>query len=274
MEQVATRTSSPRVPSGVLAVGLAGLVAATSLVALPFVGSDPVRAGAPGPEPAPATEAAARPTELLLLGRGDFVSQFNDVQCIGASIQTMANIVGRLDDRSAATQRRIQDLARELSWLPGDPVRRIAWEPRGASSRGWARALTELEVGTYVLRSEATLESALLAAARAMRRTNRPVGLLVWRGRHAWVMTGFRASGDPLADPKAVVTAVQVADPWYPRTSSIWGPAPAPGSLLSPTALGRSFVPVARRWLEAPGERYVLIVPLVGPPQPHSDRTL
>lgn len=272
MEPEPSRTPSPRGPKRVLAVGLAGLVAAASLVASPAAGSVPVWAGAPGPGASAPTETAARPTEVLLLRSGDFVGQFNDVQCIGASIQTMANIVGLLDDRSPRTQRRIQDLARQLSWLPGDPVGRISWEPRGASTRGWARALTDLGVGTYVLRSEPTLEDALLAAARAMRRTNRPVGLLVWRGRHAWIMTGFRATGDPLTQPGAVVTGVQVADPWYPRTSPIWGRSPAPGTILSPTTLGRSFVPVSRRWLTTPGERYVLIFPLVGPPQPHSPR--
>ncbi|GIW19732.1 MAG: hypothetical protein KatS3mg065_0028 [Chloroflexota bacterium] len=253
---------------------LAALVGLAGALLAPPGGPASVRAGAPSDGSTLAPDAAARPYEIRLLGPGDFVSQTNDVQCIGASIQTMANIVGLLDDRSAATQRRIQDLARRLSWLPGDPVRRINWEPRGASTRGWARALTELEVGTYILRSEATLDAALLAAARAMRTTNRPVGLLVWRGRHAWVMTGFRATADPLADPNAVVTAVQVADPWYPRTSSPWGRSPAPGTMLSPTALGRAFVPISRRWLTTPGERYVLIFPLVGPPQPHSDRTV
>ena len=34
-------------------------------------------------------------------------------------------------------------------------------------------------------------------AARAMESTGRPVGLLVWRGRHAWVMSGFKATKDP-----------------------------------------------------------------------------
>ncbi len=272
MEPATIRTPSPSSRRRLLALGLAVAVAAASLWAAPFVHPRLVLAATPAERPTAASPTATKPIEVSLLAADDFVRQFNDVQCIGASIQTMANIVGVLDDRSPATQHRIQELARDLSWLPGDPVRRISWEPRGASTRGWARALTALGVGTYVIRSEETLDAALLAAAHAIRRTNRPVGLLVWRGRHAWVMTGFRATGDPLVDPETVVTGVEVADPWYPRTSSIWGRSPAPGTLLSPTTLARSFVPVARRWLATPGERYYLVIPLLGPPQPHSDR--
>ena len=44
----------------------------------------------------------------------------------------------------------------------------------------------------------ATLDEALRLAAASIRQTNRPVGLLVWRGRHAWVMSGFKATADPL----------------------------------------------------------------------------
>ena len=38
---------------------------------------------------------------------------------------------------------------------------------------------------------------ALQVAARAIRETKRPVGLVMWRGRHAWVMSGFESIGDP-----------------------------------------------------------------------------
>ncbi len=86
------------------------------------------------------------------------------------------------------------------------------------------------------------LEEAVLTAARAIRQTGKPVGLLMWRGRHAWVMSGFRATGDPLV-PGTRVTAVIVEDPLYPYGSSTWGPSPAPGEALSLTELGRQYVP-------------------------------
>ena len=33
-------------------------------------------------------------------------------------------------------------------------------------------------------------------AAKAIHDQRRPVGLLVWRGRHAWVMSGYQAVVD------------------------------------------------------------------------------
>ena len=63
-------------------------------------------------------------------------------------------------------------------------------------------------------------------AARAMRSTGRPVGLLVWRGRHAWVMSGFQATKDPML-PGAKVTRAIVEDPLYPYGGSTLGPQPA-----------------------------------------------
>jgi hypothetical protein len=218
---------------------------------------------------APASVAAAsRPFSMELLRTGDFVSQTNDVQCIGASIQMMLNMIGPRDDRTPRTQGRLQQLARQLSQLSSDPQRRINRERRGASVRGWARALPQLGAGHYVLVSEATMDGALNLAARAMARTGRPVGLLVWRGRHAWVMTGVRTTADPLGNAKFSVTSVTVADPWYPRNSSIWGISPRPGSRLTPGQLGQDFLPLNRSWMSTHRSRYVLVLPVTNPPQP------
>lgn len=208
--------------------------------------------------------AAGQPYRMDLLEPGDFVSQTNDVQCIGASLQIMVNISAPRSDRTAATQRSLFLLARKLSWLPGDSRRPSPdWQPRGASSRGWARALRQLGIGNYVLRSEPTLDGALALAARTMRLTGLPVGLLVWRGRHAWVMTGFRATADPTLGTGFRVTSVSVADPWYPRVSSIWGRSPKPGSRLTPAALGGDFVPLNRRWRNEHSGRFLLVLPHV-----------
>lgn len=216
---------------------------------------------------------AGSATSVDLLRAGDFVSQTNDVQCIGASIQMMLNMVGSRDDRSTRTQASVQSLARQLSQLSSDPQRRIHRERRGASVRGWARALPQLGAGHYVLTSEAELDDALEVAARAIARTGRPVGLLVWRGRHAWVMTGFRATANPLKDVPFRVTSVTVVDPWYPRSSSIWGISPKPGSRLTPKQLSADFLPLNRSWMSTHRSRYVLVLPVPNPPQPDSART-
>ncbi len=59
-------------------------------------------------------DAAARFT-LDLSARGDFVAQTDFVQCVGASMQMMINMIRSTDDRTHATQRKLQVLARSLS---------------------------------------------------------------------------------------------------------------------------------------------------------------
>jgi hypothetical protein len=205
--------------------------------------------------------AAAKPFVLDLGTRSDFVAQTNFVQCVGASMQMMLNMIEPGADRTAATQHRLQTLARAKSGQRPD-----GRERQGASVRGWTAGLNELGAGPYRLVGTTTIEEALLAAATAMRRTGKPVGLLMWRGRHAWVMSGFRATGDPLV-AGARITAAYVEDPLYPHGSSVWGPSPAPGEALTLAELGRQFVP--RRFSSSPGRsglsylsgKYVLVLP-------------
>ena len=94
-----------------------------------------------------------------------------------------------------------------------------------------------------------------------MESTGRPVGLLMWHGRHAWVMSGFTATKDPF-EPGARVTAAIVEDPLYPHGSKVWGPSPAPGATLSVKALGRQFVPRGSSWGQpSTAGMYVLVLP-------------
>jgi hypothetical protein len=210
--------------------------------------------------------ASAAPTTFTLdLGsRGDFVAQTNFVQCVGASMQMMLNMIGDVDDRSAATQLNLQKLARDLSGQRPDGSER-----QGASVRGWAAGLNQLGAGPYRLVGATTIEEALITAAKAMRRTGKPVGLLMWRGRHAWVMSGFRATGDPLIAGSRV-TAVYVEDPLYPHGSSVWGPSPAPGAALTIAELGRQYVPRrnSNRFGSALSGKYVLVLPWAWRPNP------
>jgi hypothetical protein len=201
--------------------------------------------------------AAAAPTPFTMdLGRRtDFVAQANNVQCVGASMQMMLNMIRPGADRTAKTQLQLQNLAR--SWSPPRPDGR---DRRGASVVGWAAGLTVLGAGPYEVAAFATIEEAALMAARAIRSTGRPAGLLVWRGRHAWVMSGFSSIGDPLISG-ARVTSVIVEDPLYPAVSRAWGRAPAPGSRLGLTELGRQFVPRTSSWWGSFGGEYVVVLP-------------
>ena len=195
---------------------------------------------------APASSARAADSKsaafnLDLAGRSDFVAQANFVQCVGASMQMMLNIIDVQDDRTARTQRRLQSLARELS----GPTR-AGFQRHGASVRGWTAGLNQLDAGPYRLVGASTLDEALRLAANSIRETGKPVGLLVWGGRHAWVMSGFRATADPRRTSDFRVTAAIVLDPLYPHGSSRWGPSPKPREAISPAKLGRQFVPRRR----------------------------
>jgi hypothetical protein len=219
---------------------------------------------------AQAADAASMAFVVDLAGRSDFVAQSNFVQCIGASMQMMLNIMDVQDDRTAANQRDLQALARDLS----GPTR-AGFARKGASVRGWSSGLNELEAGPYRLVGSATLDEALRAAARSIRETGKPVGLLVWGGRHAWVMSGFQATADPRLASDFRVTAAIVLDPLYPHGSTRWGPSPKPREALAPDALARQFVP--RRhgtWAGAPigapdatmaalAGRYVIVMPFI-----------
>jgi hypothetical protein len=221
----------------------------------------------PAGDPQPAL-AAERGYAVDLATSGDFVAQKNLVQCVGASMQMMLNIIGSAEDRTASTQLRLQSLARSLS----GPTR-PGFERHGASVRGWMAGLNQVAAGPYRLVGASTLDEAMRAAALAIRTTGKPVGLLVWRGRHAWVMSGFQATADPLRDANFKVTAAIVLDPLYPFGSRTWGPSPKPREALSVTSVGRQFVP--RRQGTWPGGigidpvwslaslsgKYVLVIP-------------
>jgi hypothetical protein len=253
----------PHRPGSILRLLLATVVLSLLLA----VGPTPLPARAADPV---ASDAVARAFHLDLAGRSDFVAQTNLVQCVGASMQMMLNIMNVRDDRTAAGQRRLQQLARGLS----GPTR-AGFQRKGASVRGWSAGLNELGAGPYRIVGAATLEEALRLAAGSIRETGKPVGLLVWGGRHAWVMSGFLATADPRRTSDYQVTAAIVLDPLYPNRSSRWGTSPRPRATLTPATLGRQFVPrhqgtwagaptgVAGATMAALAGKYVIVMPYV-----------
>jgi len=198
---------------------------------------------------APTTSAATSDRFRLDLAEGrDFVAQTNFVQCVGASMQMMLNIMDVQEDRTDRRQLQLQNLARELS----GPAR-SGFSRKGASVRGWSAGLNQLGTGPFRLVGTTTIDEALRLAAKAIRATGKPVGLLVWSGRHAWVMSGFQATADPRKTDDFDVTRAIVLDPLYPYGSARWGRSPKPREALTPSVLGKQFVP--RRggsWAGAP----------------------
>jgi hypothetical protein len=174
----------------------------------------------------------AEPFDMNLYRKGDFVAQYTFEWCVGASLQMALNMSTTKQYTTRANQETLWEMARDRSFSPFG----------GANPTGWTATLNELGIGPYALVSIPTLDEALTVAAEAIRATERPVGLVMWRGRHAWMMSGFESTADPAKADAFEVTGIRVQDPLYPNGSSVWGPSPRPNSLVSPLTLGKQFV--------------------------------
>lgn len=204
--------------------------------------------GATTPDPEP------EPFAMNLASKDDFVAQYTFEWCVGASLQMAWNMVEDDPRTSKADQGDLWAMARDRSFSPFG----------GANPRGWTAALNDLGIGPYVLVSLPTFDEALVAAAEAIRATNRPVGLVMWRGRHAWVMSGFESTADPDTFDAFEVTGIRVHDPLYPHGSSVWGKSPKPNTLISPATLAKQYVlrDSTRVNLGVP-PGYLLVLPVV-----------
>jgi hypothetical protein len=169
---------------------------------------------------------------MNLARRTDFVAQYTFEWCVGASLQMALNMATDQSRTSRADQQRLWEMARDRSFSPFG----------GANPRGWVATLNELGIGPYVLVSLPTFDEALRTAAASIRETKRPVGLVMWRGRHAWMMSGFESTADPRHFDEFSVKRVRVHDPLYPHGSSVWGRSPRPNSLVSLSTLARQYV--------------------------------
>jgi hypothetical protein len=219
-------------------------------------------AGTPSPpdrlahlDPPPVSDG---PFSIELYRKGDFASEATKWYCVPAAIQTMMNIMSPGADHSRGAQDRYYRLARRYS-----SDRLVG---RGAEPEGWATVLERAGFGDYEVIATKSRRGAIRAAATALRLTGRPVGLVVWRGAHAWVMSGFRATADPAVTDDFRVSHVDIEDVWYPRVSSIWGRSRPPGTRVPVEALDRDYL----RW-HRPAVRYrekdglfVLVIPVGG----------
>jgi len=216
----------------------------------------PPRTLSPTATPVPTPRPVPRAFALNLYQEGDFVPQYTFEWCVAASIQIMHNLI---DDTGSdiwadrAQQGELWEAARARS----------SNSFNGANPLGWAKVLTKVGMGPYTVVSIADYKEALRTAARAIADTGRPVGLVMWRGRHVWVMSGFTSLGDPDKFPKFPVTGIRVQDPLYPYGDQRWGPSPAPNALLTPEQLATQFViREPRRWSSSLPAGYMLVLPL------------
>jgi hypothetical protein len=219
-------------------------VAPTARPSVPPLAADPpsTPSGRPSdtttpPSRAPGTPAAEAPParepfSMNIARRTDFVAQYTFEWCVGASLQMALNMATEQERSTKKDQQRLWEMARDSSFSPFG----------GANPRGWTATLNDLGIGPYELVSLPTFDEAIAVAAAAIRETRRPVGLVMWRGRHAWVMSGFEATADPRHVDDYTVTRVRVHDPLYPHGSAVWGKSPRPNSLVTLETLGKQYV--------------------------------
>jgi hypothetical protein len=186
-----------------------------------------------------------------------FVSEETKTWCAAAAVQIVLNANSGDPDTSYARQARIHRLQVEATT-------RADSRNGGVGPEGMVAVLNRLGKVDYELRVYRSRDAALLGAAKSIAKTERPAILLAWRGAHAWVMSGYKATADPLAFKNASVKGAYIIDPWYPRVSSIWGRSDGPGVYQDASEMRRNFLPWKRPEGRYPGRdgRFLVIVPV------------
>lgn len=221
-------------------------------------GPVPVPSASPSAVPSPSASPPSGPFSMDLYRKGAFIGELTDTWCLPAAMQTSANIMdlrkGRAADRTRDRQQELFTLARKLAPAPD----------KAAEPEGWAMGLTKLGYGKYEVQVRGSLKAAIQTAATAIRLTGRPAGLLVWRGAHSWVMSGFKATADPATTNDFTVTAVYIEDVWYPRLSRIWGYSNPPDTLVPVKDLPIDFKPWKRPQARYPDKdgKFVVVIPV------------
>jgi hypothetical protein len=198
--------------------------------------------------------------EIDLFRKGDFMHQATKNMCVAGSTQTMMNIIDSgKPNRSIPFQERLYQRGRELS------PNKSKLGAIGVDLTGWAELLNTGGYGPYVVEALGTRRGAIRKAAKALRETGRPVGLVTWRGAHSWVMSGFTATADPAHSRDFKVKAVYIQDTWYPYVSSIWGASDPPDTLTPVGALKTDFLPYQRPRANYPKRdgKFMLILPVL-----------
>ena len=202
----------------------------------------------------------AGPFEMNLYRKGDFMHQATKDMCVAGSTQIMMNIIAPgKPNRSVAYQKKLYQRGRQLS------PNKAKLGAIGVDLTGWAELLNTNGDGPYVVESAETRRGAIRKAAKAIRETGRPVGLVVWRGAHSWVMSGFTSTADPAYDNGFKVKAVYIQDTWYPSVSTIWGASNPPNTLVPVARLKEDYLPYQRpraRYARRDG-KYMLVMPVL-----------
>jgi hypothetical protein len=166
---------------------------------------------------------------------GTFSTQGTYLWCTAADVQIARNIVRDQSDHNRADQSRYFDSMRARNRYD-IPLK------DGIDPQGWAAGMRNFVDGRYRLATFRSYTPALRSAVTSLRLTNLPVGVLVARGGHAWLLTGFSATADPAVTRDFTVTSVRVVGPLYGLQSRNGYDMP-PDTNLSASAFKRFFTP-------------------------------
>jgi hypothetical protein len=168
----------------------------------------------------------------------------------------MINLVKGTSSHGEAAQTRYWRYAQDHSRYP--------ITDNGADAAGWAAAMKHWNAGNYTVGVHNTMQASLRAAAKRMRATGKPVGMIVWgrNGGHAWVMTGFRATADPKNSSDYTVTSVQAMGPLWPL-GTIGGKSfdPGPKDWVSYDTLRKKFTENVQRSAPDWNGRWITVLP-------------
>jgi hypothetical protein len=186
---------------------------------------------------------------------GTFTTQKTWLWCTAADVQIIRNIVRRQHDHSTSGQERYYDWMRARNHY-------VLPQSAGVDPQGWTAGLRHFVDDRYRLIASKSFSSALQSAVTNLRRTNLPVGVTVSHGGHAWVLTGFTATADPLTTTSFTVTSVRVVGPLFGLQSKNGYDMP-PDTKLTTAEFKRFFTP----WTYDPMRmiwdgRYVSVQPI------------
>ncbi len=205
-----------------------------------------IAAGAVPPAPARAEIAATTTIPawtggVSLYRDGAFATQRTWRWCTAAGVQIARNIAFGESDDARARQDRYYRYMRANN-------RYDVRAKDGVDPGGWAAGLRRFVDDRYEVVASDSFDAALRSAVTSLRQTNLPVGITVAHGTHAWLLTGFTATADPLATDDFRVKTVRVTGPLWGLQSRARGYDMRPDTRLTPAQLDGYFTP----WHYAP----------------------
>ena len=252
---VTAHPAASRSPHARLArrLGRSGLLAGMVFILASIVATAPAAASSTAIGVPMAFPRTATPwTGAVELYRASaFTTQPNYYTCVPTAVQIMLNLASGTSSHSTS------QISSWYKW--GRAHNAYAYAAPGLDPASWIGLLNTFGNHVYQDESFTTFNDALRAAATAMRETNLPIGLLVDHAHHAWVMTGFAATADPLRS-HFNVTSVTVMGPLYPLQTGSYDPRP--GTRFTPTQLATYMTYYVEAFPVRWSNQYVIVAPL------------